>query len=77
MLEREGKFQIYNDIGIRRRISKYVIENLIWDLRSRDINIKVNYYKGDKLIFSKFFVFEGKEEIDVNELIDHINKIHQ
>jgi len=66
-----------NKTNISIPIDKYIIKSFRWDLRSSNVIIDVDYYMEQKYLFTNEFVFEGKEEIVVNKLIEDIVKCHE
>jgi hypothetical protein len=70
--------EVVKDIRIRRNntlipVSKYKLTTLKLDLHSTKITIKVEFYKKDGSIFIKYYDFVGKEDVDVNELINQVH----
>ena len=57
---------------------KYKISHFIWDLVSSNIIIRVQYHNSNnKSIRNKDFTIEGKEHIDINDLINEIHEAHR
>ena len=57
-------------------IDRYEIRQLRWVLRTHNVIIEVDYYYENKFLFTNEFIFEGKEEVDVNKLIEEVKIIH-
>jgi len=77
MLEHNIKLKVKNHkTNISIPIDKFVITHFKWDLRSSNVIIEVEYYIEEKYVFTNEFVYQEKEEVVVNKLIDDIIKKH-
>jgi hypothetical protein len=76
MLEVSGNIKVRTNTNLARPITRYKITHLIWDLETRMIQIRVEYYNKENLVFTKDFDFQADEDVDVNELIDKVKKQH-
>ena len=63
-------------LNINRPIVKWEITELIWDFRNEKIKVRVEYLTSDKKILQKDFDFPETQEVDVNELLDKVKKLH-
>lgn len=76
MLEVSGNIKVRDNTNLARPITRYKITHLIWDLTTSNLNIRVEYYNNENLVFTKDFLFEEQGEVDVNKLIEEVKKRH-
>jgi hypothetical protein len=57
-------------------VLKWEITHLIWDFRNKKIKIRVEYHTTNKKVFQKDFEFPETTEVNVNELLDKVKKLH-
>jgi hypothetical protein len=76
MLDISGNIKVRDNTNLARPITRYKTTHLIWDLETQLIKIRVEYYNKETLVFTKDFDFGGQEEVNVNELLDKVKKLH-
>jgi len=75
-LEVIGNIKVRDNTNLSSPITRYKITYLIWDLETRNICIRVEYYNKENLSFTKDFCYEGSDDVDVNKLIDKVKSQH-
>lgn len=71
--------EVIKELKVRKHnlyipITRYKLTNLRLDLHTEIITIKVEFYRHDDLVYTKYFNMGKCGNTDVNELI---NKVHQ
>lgn len=72
----QGNIKVKDNLNLSKPITEYRITHLIWDLMEDKVKIRVEYHNQEKLVYTKDFSFDGKDEIDINKLIEQVKTYH-
>jgi len=72
----QGNIKVKDNLNLSKPITEYRITHLIWDLMEDKVKIRVEYHNQENLVYTKDFSFDGKDEIDINKLIEQVKTYH-